>query len=235
MINFEWGTHGVKKYSAGSDVTVIVDVLSFSTCVDIVTANGSVLYPYRYKDGSAVGYAKSLNAELASFTRSAVVPSLSPVSLKNLPANSRIVLPSPNGSELSLLSESKITLCACLRNFNAIGEYINSTDGNVTVIAAGEKWPDGSIRFAIEDFIGAGAVLSVLVGSLSPEAEACRSFFEANLSKLERLIYGCISGKELAERVFAGDVDAALELNCSKAVPYLQNGYYADLSNSTLH
>jgi 2-phosphosulfolactate phosphatase len=140
MINFEWGKHGIRKYSASSDITVIVDILSFSSCVDIAISNGALLYPYRYKDDSAVEYAESLNAELASFKRSAEIFSLSPVSLKNIPSGTKIVLPSPNGSELSLLSESRITICACLRNFNAVGEYINTIGGNVTVIAAGEKW-----------------------------------------------------------------------------------------------
>lgn len=176
MINFEWGTHGVQQYSAGSDVTVIVDVLSFSTCVDIVTANGAVLYPYSYKDGSAAEYAKSLNADLASHTRNTKVPSLSPVSLKESFRKFKNSLTITKRLRAFPFIRIKITLCACLRNFKAIGEYINSIGGNVTVIAAGEKWPDGSIRFAVEDFIGAGAVISVLVGSLSPEAEACRAF-----------------------------------------------------------
>lgn len=235
MINFEWGSHGVEKYSANSDVTVIVDVLSFSTCVDIVTANSAVLYPYRYKDGSAVEYAASLNAQLASITRSEVIPSLSPVSLKHLPADTRIVLPSPNGSELSLLSRSKITLCACLRNYEAIGEYINSIGGDVTVIAAGEKWPDGGIRFAVEDLIGAGAVLSVLKGGQSPEAEACRSFFGSIRLEIGRLIRNCMSGNELIERGFPADVELALGLNTSNAVPAIVNGCYINHRNSALH
>lgn len=232
MIKFEWGRHGVEKYSSGSDVTVIVDVLSFSTCVDIVTGNGAAVYPYRYKDDSAAVYAASLNAQLVSHARSEITPSLSPESLKGIPAHARVVLPSPNGSELSLLSRSKVTLCACLRNFEAIGEYLNFIGGDVTVIAAGEKWPDGSIRFAIEDFLGSGAVLSALKGELSAEAEACRSFFNSNNGDIRNLLHGCVSGKELIGRGFAGDVDIALELNCSKSVPYLLHGCYTNIGNN---
>lgn len=235
MINFEWGKHGIKKYSASSDITVIVDILSFSTCVDIAISNGALLYPYRYKDDSAVEYAESLNAELASFKRIAEIFSLSPASLKNIPSGTKIVLPSPNGSELSLLSESRITICACLRNFKAVGEFINTIGGNVTVIAAGEKWQDGSIRFAVEDFIGAGAVLSVLNGSCSPEAKACRGFFESARIELTNLIRNCVSGNELIERGFACDVGAALELNISDAIPILVNGCYVNQSNASLH
>lgn len=234
MINFEWGRHGLEKCSATSDAVIIIDVLSFSTCVDIVTEKGGCIFPYRYKDDTSVEYAKSVNAHLTSFKRSSELPSLSPVSLKNIPPGSRIVLPSPNGSELTLLSGSKLTICACLRNFTAVAGYVNTLDGNITVIAAGEKWPDGSIRFAIEDFLGAGAVLSLLQAELSIEAQACRSFFTANQQNTESIIYGCISGRELAERGFKCDVDAALELNISGSIPVLHSGCYIDFNKTNL-
>jgi 2-phosphosulfolactate phosphatase len=34
-IRFEWGVPGIDVLAACSDVVIIVDVLSFSTCVDI--------------------------------------------------------------------------------------------------------------------------------------------------------------------------------------------------------
>ena len=234
MINFEWGIEGVKKFSAVSDIIIIVDVLSFSTCVDVVTGNYAYIYPYKYKDGSAAEYARSCGAQLASPVRSLDNISLSPYSLKNVTELSRIVLPSPNGSELSLLSKSRITLCACLRNYRAVAEYANSISSNVTVIAAGEKWPDGSIRFAAEDLIGAGAVISVLEGERTSEAEACSSFFESSRDKLEDLILCCVSGKELIDRGYSADVHLALEIDCSQAIPSLVNGCYINQSNSSL-
>jgi phosphosulfolactate phosphohydrolase-like enzyme len=38
-IRFEWGAPGVDVLAVCSDVVIIVDVLSFSTCVDIATAS----------------------------------------------------------------------------------------------------------------------------------------------------------------------------------------------------
>ena len=58
-IRCEWGLHGVELLAPISDVVVIVDVLSFSTCVDIATANGAAVFPYRFNDDSARDYAQA--------------------------------------------------------------------------------------------------------------------------------------------------------------------------------
>ena len=64
-IRCEWGEHGILELSRSSDVVIIVDVLSFSTCVDIATARGAVLYPYPWKDERAREFAAAVDAELA--------------------------------------------------------------------------------------------------------------------------------------------------------------------------
>ncbi|NOS84137.1 MAG: hypothetical protein HOP31_03260 [Ignavibacteria bacterium] len=230
MINCEWGIEGINKYSSDSVVTVIIDVLSFSTCVDIALSKNAVIFPYRFKDDSAIQYAKTNNAVLASFNRSKDSYSLSPASLKNINTETRIVLPSPNGSELSLSSKSKVTMCACLRNYRAVAESINSISGNVVVIPAGEKWTNGTIRFAIEDYLGAGALISELKGELSVEAYASKKLFESLKTELRDVIRGSISGRELIEKGFPEDVDLALESNAGKTIPILLDNYYTNSS-----
>ncbi|MFZ1789123.1 MAG: hypothetical protein WAT92_12450 [Saprospiraceae bacterium] len=102
-IRFEWGLKGVEELAPISDVIIIVDVLSFSTCVDIATKNGADIFPYRWKDDSAIDYAKNLNAELADFKRKYTDGfSLSPTSLLDIQPKTKLVLPSPNGSTLCL-------------------------------------------------------------------------------------------------------------------------------------
>ena len=53
-IRLEWGAKGIEQLAPVSGVVIIVDVLSFSTAVDIATANCAIIYPYRWKDQSAV-------------------------------------------------------------------------------------------------------------------------------------------------------------------------------------
>ena len=48
-----------------SDAIVVVDVLSFSTAVDVVVGNGAHVLPCRWKDDSAARLAREKNAPFA--------------------------------------------------------------------------------------------------------------------------------------------------------------------------
>ncbi len=69
----EWGERGVAQLAPQSDAIVIVDVLSFSTSVDIAVGNGAWVYPYRGQRQLAQPYAESVGARLADFNRQTLV------------------------------------------------------------------------------------------------------------------------------------------------------------------
>ena len=52
-----------------SDAVVIVDVLSFSTAVDIAVGNWASVYPYQFHGDSAEAYARTLGAVCAESQR----------------------------------------------------------------------------------------------------------------------------------------------------------------------
>jgi 2-phosphosulfolactate phosphatase len=212
-----------------SDVIIIVDVLSFSTCVDFATGLGVKVYPYRWKDGTAKAYAAQIGASLAGNRgQSEGGFSLSPVSFLDTPLPEKLVLPSPNGSTLSLATGSTKTICGCLRNAEAVARYAMTLGNNIAVIPAGEQWKDGSLRPAFEDLIGAGAIISFFEGTLSPESKMALTVFNETGNITEQ-IKRCSSGKELIAKGFDSDVRIAADFNVSKNVPLLTSGAYIGL------
>jgi 2-phosphosulfolactate phosphatase len=231
---FEWGIEGVRRLGSLSDVLVIVDVLSFSTAVDVAVSRGARVLPYRWRDEGALDYAQRTGALLAGGKRhpSPDEPyTLSPSSLLAIPPGTLLVLPSPNGSTLAQAAAElcPVVLTGCLRNASAVAQAARTVGGVVTVVAAGERWEDGeSLRPAFEDLVGAGALLSALhAGAPSPEALTAIAAFDAVRSNLTGLLHDCASGRELVERGFDRDVVLAAELNASHAVPVLRERTFA--------
>ena len=174
----EWGAHGVSQLAPASDVLIIVDVLSFSTAVDIAVSNGAHIFPYGQRDDLLEDYARARSAQIAEPVRTESGFSLSPASLRSIPAGCRLVLPTPNGGALSLAAAGAVTFTACLRNARAVARAARQLGDTFAVIPAGERWSDGSLRPAVEDWIGAGAVLAQLPGQPSPEAALAIAAFE---------------------------------------------------------
>jgi 2-phosphosulfolactate phosphatase len=231
-IRCEWGLQGVKQI-APSEVIIIVDVLSFTTSVDVAVSRGATIFPYRWKDETATAYAKEREAEVAS-SRSRFEGrfTLAPSSLVEVPHGLRLVLPSPNGSTLAFeaISTGSIVAAGCLRNAKAIAQWARTVGQQITVVPAGERWPDGSLRPAIEDLIGAGAILAQLSGRRSPEADLAVAAFEKIVDRLLEHLLLSSSGRELVERGFVRDVELSAELDKSDSIPVLQGEAFVGLS-----
>ncbi len=71
----------------------------------------------------------------------------------------------------------------------------------------------------LEDWLGAGAIIDRLSGSLSPEARAAADAFRAAQGDLQARLLSCGSGRELIERGYERDVILASELDVSTCVP----------------
>ena len=226
-IRCEWGEHGVAVLAPISDVIIIIDVLSFSTSVDVAVTQGAIVFPYRWRDDTARAYAVSVGATLAGPGRNPSMYSLSPASLTGIPKGTRLVLPSPNGATLTLAAKPTPVLAGCLRNAGAVAAVARTYGRKIAVIPAGERWKDdGSLRPAFEDLIGAGAIISHLDGRRSPEALVALAAFRAVEAELDHALRQCSSGKELLEWGFAPDVMLAAQLNVSTCAPVLVNDAY---------
>jgi len=178
------------------------------------------VFPHRCRDESVESFAVEVNAEVAR-GRGSGGYSLSPVSLMKIEEPIRLVLPSPNGSTLSLATGDALTVAGCLRNASAVAEHIGGKGRRIGVVPAGERWPDDSLRPALEDILGAGAILSRLEGVKTAEAQTAVEMFECARPKLQDRIMSCVSGIELIERGYERDVLIASELDVSECVPVL--------------
>ena len=227
-IRCEWGAPGIAHLAMACDVVIIVDVLSFSTCVDVAVGRGAVVYPFLWGGEELDKFAAKVGGVAASSRRTDEGRyTLSPASLRAIPAETRLVLPSPNGATLSLATGSTPTLAGCLRNARSVGQAASKMGQDVLIVPAGERWSDGTLRPAIEDLIGAGAIISHMdEGTLSPEAQIALSAYEMVKDKLYATLAESSSGRELIERGFGKDVELASMLDCSDCAPVLRDRSY---------
>lgn len=233
-VRLEWGLSAVEQLAGKVDCTVIVDVMSFSTCVSLAVNNGACVYPYPWKDASAIEYGMKIGASTASPDRrfSGEGYSLSPASLRNISDGEKLVLPSPNGSAVSFKARDAgiVVFSGCFRNISATANACRSF-GRVLVIPCGERWPDGSLRPCIEDYVAAGGIIAAMGReNCSPEAQAAVAAWQHYQKQNLVLLRECSSALELTQRGFDEDVDLCLEVDKSK----LECRLWGDAYMSTL-
>lgn len=229
----EWGLSGTEAWKACADLFIIVDVLSFSTAVSVAVGNGAIVFPFPYGDAAAAAAEAARRGAVAASPRSAGGGqlSLSPASLKHVAPGGRLLLPSPNGSRLSLATGDTPTICGCFRNARAVGAAARrlAGDGTIVVIAAGERWPDQTLRPAIEDWLGAGAIIDALGGTRNAEADLAAEAYRAAKPRLAEILRDSRSGRELSGWGYAADTEVALEVNVTDVVPMMREGAYQAL------
>ena len=97
----------------------------------------------------------------------------------------------------------------------------------IAVIPAGERWKaDGSLRPAVEDWIGAGAIISHLQGTRSPEAQTAVAAYREAMGDLLTVLRECSSGKELAAMGDENDIILSAVEDADTVAPRLVNGAY---------
>lgn len=245
------GAAAVVAGFGGDDVAVVVDVLSFTTTLGVAVERGIEVRPFAWQDERAAAYAREHDAVLAvgRFEASPSVEqrapraprgqvTLSPAAMLSgeaVEGVERLVLPSPNGSTIcALLADAGVGVVATsLRNVEAAADALAPglcRGSMLAVVASGERWPDGSLRPAVEDLWGAGALLAALLGrgvtGLSPEADLAVAAWRAVAGDPSAALRACAGGRELAAAGFGADVDVAAALDASDVVPVLVGGAF---------
>ncbi|MEV4706972.1 2-phosphosulfolactate phosphatase [Actinoplanes sp. NPDC049316] len=233
---FDWGPAGADAVAAEASVVAVVDVLSFTTTLTVAADRGIAVRPYPWHDETAEDFARRHDAVLAVGRRAAGPGqiSLSPATVARSTGVRRLVLPSPNGATISArLAAGATVVGVSLRNAPAAASWVRERlgdRGTVAVVASGERWPDGSLRPAVEDLWGAGSFLHHFVRGtapgLTPEAGAALAAYRMVADDLDAALRDCVSGRELHDLGFPQDVATAAEAGASEAVPTLRDGWY---------
>jgi 2-phosphosulfolactate phosphatase len=217
-VRLEWGREGV------------VTLGPRCTAVDVAVGRGAAVLPLPWSDEHGADIARRAGATLAG-PRGTGGWSLSPASLRQLPAGIRLALASPNGATLCALAQrtGAEVLAGCLRNAAAIARTAHrlARGGPIGLVPAGERWelPGEPLRPALEDIIGAGAIAGVLPGAYSPETELAAAQFTAARSRgLHGVLAASASGRARAGDGFAADVVLAAAHDASEHAPRLHEG-----------
>ncbi|CAH1195884.1 putative 2-phosphosulfolactate phosphatase [Paenibacillus auburnensis] len=241
-VKLDWGRRGARAAAERGDIVIIVDVLSFSSTVVTAVQHKANIYPYPPPiNETAKAYAKELGAEMV-WGRSEAIRvgghSLSPLSFSSADYARDFVLCSLNGAACTwIAAQVPALLVGCLLNASAVADTANrlklEMDVNITVIPCGEKWSDvkegeDELRPGIEDYLGAGLILSRLAGTKSPEAEVCIGAVKSSGHRIRDLIWESASGRELRERGYEDDVTYCCQADISYAVPVLQENRFVN-------
>lgn len=245
-VRTDWGLAGARALTeteARKSLVVVIDVLSFSTSVTVACEAGAGVYPFPDRDeAGAARLARTMRAALAG-PRAGEGISLSPASLRDLDAE-RLVLPSPNGSMIAhtIGGRGALTIAGCLRNASAVAGLAAAhldagPSHDVVLVPAGEYWPDGPLRPALEDQLGAGAIAARIASMLpddvtrfSAETATAAATWQA-IAEPADLLLGSVSGRELAESGFDEDVMIASEIDATDVVPVLMDGAFVPLGH----
>lgn len=185
---------------APADLVVIVDVLRFSTTVTDAVARG----------------------ETAALDADAHAVSINGAAVAEAAAQSGAVV-----------------LLGCLRNAAAVAraaldiQHARAARTSIAVIAAGElagREPGSPLRFAVEDQLGAGAIVDALgdlgVDHTSPEAAAACEAFRGLRGAVRHLLTASGSGQELLDRDARDEVLNAAAVDAASVVPILRDGTF---------
>lgn len=245
-VRLEWGGEGVRALAPHCAVLVVVDVLVFTTTVDIAVGRGGRVLPFATGDEAGRATAERRGAVVAGLGLHTSVSgsvatkekwSLRPSSLTELPAGTLLGLSSPNGGTLcARAAEAGATVLAgCLRNASAVAAKALELAGDrpIGIIAGGERWrisPERPLRPSLEDYLGAGAIAHGLrlagASGLSGEAELAASAFAAVADRVPALLADSVSGRELVEAGLPADVELAGAVDSSTVAPVLVDGIF---------
>jgi 2-phosphosulfolactate phosphatase len=211
----------------------VVDVLRASTTIAVALANGAAGVIPVAEPGDAIALGHRLGRDRVLFCGERDAERIDGFDLDNSPASfgadavagKTLIMTTTNGTHaLRAVAAAASVRTAALVNRLAVADALAHEEGDVAIVCAGNT--DG---FALEDAIGAGALvdtLLTLIGDveLKDGARAAALLYRAVAGRLPEAIASSDHAQALSRKGFASDVTRCAALDTLDVVPTLREG-----------
>lgn len=210
--------------SYSEDVAIMVDVLRASTTITVAMENFGKIIPVKDVD-DAQKLAKVYKAVLAGERRGAAIEGFdtgnSPIEISNFHGDV-LVITTSNGTRIMEGIKSKILIGSFINAHAVAREALNLAESHIEIVMAGVEG-----RFAIEDYLGAGEIISHLTSQTLDESALGAYMASRNHSMVDKAVKNSRSARKLGELGLSNDVDFCLQRNLYDNVPVYENGSIA--------
>ncbi|MGC9516510.1 MAG: 2-phosphosulfolactate phosphatase [Methanomicrobiales archaeon] len=215
--------------SSTKDLAIMVDVLRASTTITVALNTFSRVIPVKNLD-TAEFMAKKYDAVLAGERGGASIEWFdtgnSPVQIKNFKGEA-LVLTTSNGTRILEEMDADNILIGSFVNAKAVAENaLKLAKGHIEIVMAGVNG-----RFAIEDFLGAGEIISHLKENELDEYSIAALMASQNNEYVNRTVKSSNSALKLYDLGFSDDVEFCLKRNIYDIVPSYEKGKIKRLKN----
>jgi len=208
-----------KSYS--EDIAIMVDVLRASTTITVAMENFSTIMPVKDM-GEAETLAIKHNAVLAGERGGATIKGFDT-------GNSPVQISKFNGDVLVITTSNGTRIMEGMKAQAMVGSFVNAKavaleaqtlgSTHIEVVMAGVNG-----RFAIEDFLGAGEIISNLKDHNLDEMAIAAYIASRDEKMVEKYVKNSRSARRLIELGMGEDVDFCLRRNIYDTVPLYENG-----------
>jgi len=208
-----------KSYS--EDIAIMVDVLRASTTMTVAMQNFSRIIPVK-SILEAQEIARKYDAVLAGERRGAAIEGFdtgnSPPQISKISGNT-LVITTSNGTRIMDKMKANV-LVGSFVNAKAVAKRaIDLAETHIEVVMAGVEG-----NFAIEDFLGAGEIISNLLNNELEEMALASYLAIRDKNMVDEAIKNSRSARKLGEIGLSDDVDFCLKRNIYDSVPVYANG-----------
>lgn len=207
--------------SFSEDVSIMVDVLRASTTITVAMEKFKTIIPVKTIE-EAVKLAKKYDAVLAGERRGAKIEGFeagnSPIEISKLTGDV-LVITTSNGTRIMEGMKGNVVVGSFINAEAVAKKALELADTHIEVVMAGVEG-----IFAIEDFLGAGEIISNLMDHKLDEKAQAAYMASRDHAGVTNAIKNSRSARRLGEIGLGEDVDFCLRRNIYESVPVYENG-----------